>query len=64
MLVSQPYAGKESDPLVDGAPEVLEHESVDVRVVRLRGVWFRTNLEKSNVFMNIHRHSRKRYRTF
>jgi len=40
-------------PLVDGSPEVLEHEGVDGCVVRQSSIWFR-NLEeeeeKSNAF--------------
>jgi len=36
---------EESDPLVDGAMDVLEGEGIYVSVVRGSGGWFRSKLE-------------------
>ena len=44
-MLSKPYTGKGSDPLIDGTSEVLERESIDEGIVCHCGVRFRARLE-------------------
>ena len=44
-MLSKPYTGKGSDPLVDGTSEVLEREGIDEGFSHRGGVRFRAKLE-------------------
>lgn len=44
-MLSKSYAGKESDPLIDGTLEILEREYIDEGVACRGGVWFRAKLK-------------------
>jgi hypothetical protein len=44
-MLSKPYTGKGSDPLVDGTSEVLEREGIDEGFTRRGGVRFWAKLE-------------------